>query len=166
MLSSPIFIIHLRIASRCGIWRSSSEWWCAYDRRLRNSGLSTSSKGWSHAMSHSARSLSNLSWSQSPYNNGISGRILKVNNQTLASMDCFLNAWIIFSDSDSICLRYVSAACASNFLELFAISISSWRIAAFGVFNKETNTCLSFIRWIVSRTLGRIGTPWNVQLSV
>lgn len=62
MVSSPSFIIRRFMVKRLGTSNDGRRW--VYSSRRRNSGCSTSSKGWSQAAIHSIRRFSNFCWSQ------------------------------------------------------------------------------------------------------
>lgn len=61
-VSLPIFKMHCCTVVQEGICKSELTW--VYSRRHWNSGLSTSSNGWSQAIIHSMSSFSNSAWSQ------------------------------------------------------------------------------------------------------
>ena len=65
-VTSPIFITQHRTPSWLGSLTEEAGWW-AYVINFTNSGFSTSSNGWSHAMIHSVNKCSNFSWSHGPF---------------------------------------------------------------------------------------------------
>ena len=87
----PIFMIQSFKAVQCSML-SSLEPMCVYSKRQRSMGLSTSSKGWSHATTHSARYLLNVSKSNTfSQKYGQYKIIINILLLTALSCDCFIN---------------------------------------------------------------------------
>ena len=125
IVSSPIFIARLLMPLRFGIFSVPPAWCVRFIIRI-NSGFSTSSNGWSHAITHSVRSCSNFSWSQGPcqtldQTQVINGWISRTWLRACWSSNTFLMFPEVFSNF----LRYSASVVASSFFLPEAIATSS-----------------------------------------
>jgi len=128
VVSSPIFTICHFIGWRWGIFSDSWRW--VNSRSLWNEGWSTSENGWSHVTIHSARSCSNVSWSQLASCNILSIIHQKQTNlnkrvYTTACWFCLENASTRLVEDFSSLTKYSTALVGSSILLLEAMAISS-----------------------------------------